>query len=225
MLRSSGDFSDWDELKFTEAKINKNLSNYSAWHNRALLLQHWTRSLFTSISTPAAQSPPNDATKEAPHRLFDKIFTFATSETELLKKSFYCDPGDQSPWIYAANLLSIMASVATATHATDFHAKARSITQHMLCVFGKASRELYEDMHQERSDMQCEETLGQEPFWPLWLQQHLAAHYHAEIEAASRATGPSLMLPMTNEQMLEQLMKMDPQRRGLYEEQLRLACE
>eukprot|EP00760_Papus_ankaliazontas_P017122 PhM_4_TR17041/c0_g1_i1/m.34802/K14050/RABGGTA; geranylgeranyl transferase type-2 subunit alpha len=65
---------DEKELAFTESKIGRSFSNYSAWHNRVPLM---TR-------TP----------------------TLIPKEVELALQAFYCDPNDQSTFLYMAWLVT-----------------------------------------------------------------------------------------------------------------------
>lgn len=74
-------YSDGDELVFTEKKINKNFSNYSAWHNRALIVE---KRKVESTSSCWCE--------------------FVSKELDLCIKGFYCDPNDQSCWLYAEYL-------------------------------------------------------------------------------------------------------------------------
>eukprot|EP00756_Hemistasia_phaeocysticola_P004771 Hpha_TRINITY_DN12998_c0_g2::TRINITY_DN12998_c0_g2_i1::g.164342::m.164342/K14050/RABGGTA; geranylgeranyl transferase type-2 subunit alpha len=64
-----------EEWAFARARVDKNFSNYSAWHHRSLLLQKM----------------PEGEEKEKAY----------TEELELLQNAFYTEPQDQSAWIYA----------------------------------------------------------------------------------------------------------------------------
>lgn len=68
------------ELAFTEAKINDNFSNYSAWHNRSKLL-------------PAA------------YPRLDLDSSILETEFELMRQAFFTEPEDQSGWMYFLWLL------------------------------------------------------------------------------------------------------------------------
>eukprot|EP01127_Copromyxa_protea_P010456 TRINITY_DN2544_c1_g1_i1.p1 TRINITY_DN2544_c1_g1~~TRINITY_DN2544_c1_g1_i1.p1 ORF type:complete len:348 (-),score=71.12 TRINITY_DN2544_c1_g1_i1:32-1075(-) len=65
-----------DELRFTMSKIEQNFSNYSAWHQRSLLLQK----IYASD----------------PHSLLAVL----GEELELVQNAFYTSPEDQSAWFY-----------------------------------------------------------------------------------------------------------------------------
>jgi geranylgeranyl transferase type-2 subunit alpha len=63
------------ELQFTRTKIDQNFSNYSAWHQRSLLL---TRMHSTGAELTAALA----------------------REFELIQQAYYTEPEDQSAWVY-----------------------------------------------------------------------------------------------------------------------------
>lgn len=87
-LEGGGDaaalYTDQDEWAFTEAKVNRNFSNYSAWHNRGLLLERL-------IATPTSS-----ATEIA--EVVNRDITCTTN-------AFYVDENDQSMWLYAEFIL------------------------------------------------------------------------------------------------------------------------
>lgn len=88
---------DWTEWKFTKGMINKDISNYSAWHNRSSLIMK----LFVSI-------PDGIKDEEDPYlKLFltnDKL-GFVRLEWELVKTAIYTDAEDSSVWFYIKWLL------------------------------------------------------------------------------------------------------------------------
>ncbi|XP_062178392.1 geranylgeranyl transferase type-2 subunit alpha 1 [Phragmites australis] len=76
---------DEEELKYTMDKISDNFSNYSAWHNRSILL-----------SNLLVQQRNGFESKQ-------KIFS---EEFELVTQALFTDPSDQSGWFYHLWLLS-----------------------------------------------------------------------------------------------------------------------
>ncbi|KAG2613678.1 geranylgeranyl transferase type-2 subunit alpha 1-like [Panicum virgatum] len=76
---------DEEELKYTMDKISDNFSNYSAWHNRSILL-----------SNLLIQQSKGFESKQ-------KIFT---EEFELVTQALFTDPSDQSGWFYHLWLLA-----------------------------------------------------------------------------------------------------------------------
>ncbi|AQK66082.1 Geranylgeranyl transferase type-2 subunit alpha 1 [Zea mays] len=77
--------SDEEELKYTMDKISDNFSNYSAWHNRSILL-----------SNLLIQQSKGFESKQ-------KIFS---EEFELVTQALFTDPSDQSGWFYHLWLLA-----------------------------------------------------------------------------------------------------------------------
>ncbi|VAI92001.1 unnamed protein product [Triticum turgidum subsp. durum] len=73
------------ELQYTMDKISENFSNYSAWHNRSILL-----------SKLLIQRSEGFESKQ-------KIFS---EEFELVIQALFTDPGDQSGWFYHLWLLA-----------------------------------------------------------------------------------------------------------------------
>ncbi|KAJ6805241.1 geranylgeranyl transferase type-2 subunit alpha 1 [Iris pallida] len=73
-----------DELKFTMDMINTNFSNYSAWHNRSVLLSNLLK-----------QKAEGFDTKES----------ILTEEYDLVRQALFTDPSDQSGWFYHRWLL------------------------------------------------------------------------------------------------------------------------
>lgn len=69
-----------DDDVFTETKINANFSNYSAWHNRAQDIERFL------------------ATSSLSEERFDK-------ELQMCVNAIYCDPNDQSAWLFAEFLV------------------------------------------------------------------------------------------------------------------------
>ncbi|KAJ1260413.1 hypothetical protein BS78_10G230200 [Paspalum vaginatum] len=76
---------DEEELKYTMDKIRDNFSNYSAWHNRSILL-----------SNLLIQQTKGFESKQ-------KIFS---EEFDLVTQALFTDPSDQSGWFYHLWLLA-----------------------------------------------------------------------------------------------------------------------
>ena len=76
-----------------KAIINKNFSNYSAWHYRGKLLAYITSS---------------DTSQDQPYVL---PLSIIKEDLALLKHAYFTDPKDQSPWNYHAWLLSLLSPI------------------------------------------------------------------------------------------------------------------
>lgn len=86
-----------DEFNYTTAKINKDISNFSAWHNRSKLIPKLLK-LFHSVADPS---------------LFRDVQTHFQSPTSILmhelaliKTGIYMDSDDTSVWLYLYWLLT-----------------------------------------------------------------------------------------------------------------------
>lgn len=79
----------WDksELDFTTTKIEENFSNYSAYHQRSLLLKE----MYGATNEGFAQT--------------------LRDELEFIRPAFYISPDDQSPWFYYDWLISSLKEV------------------------------------------------------------------------------------------------------------------
>lgn len=87
-----------DEWKFTKNMINKDISNYSAWHNRSTLIKKMYELSFL----------PQDSEDEY-IRIFqnkDNKLAFIELEWELVKTAIYTDAEDSSVWFYIKWILS-----------------------------------------------------------------------------------------------------------------------
>lgn len=84
------------EFGYTEKMIQSNLSNFSAWHNRSMLI-------------PRVLEERN-ASAESRKELFDK-------EVEMITTALYTDPYDQSLWSYHQYLMSTLDEGAPVNRA------------------------------------------------------------------------------------------------------------
>ena len=75
------------EFEYTTKKVNENLSNFSAWHNRSQLIP---RLLLSRQASSAERKALLD------------------SELELITRALYTDPYDQSLWFYHQYLMSTL---------------------------------------------------------------------------------------------------------------------
>ena len=83
------------ELQFTLDRIQKNFSNYSAWHQRSYLLQ-----------------------KKYIHTLIP--LSILTEELELLRQAMFTEPDDQSPWFYHRWIIYDVCKHITLTATTPY---------------------------------------------------------------------------------------------------------
>ncbi|KPI87960.1 hypothetical protein ABL78_2951 [Leptomonas seymouri] len=95
-----------EELAYTTHKIKNNFSNYSAWHQRSLVLKsaaaRWQAHLASTEETPSTEE-----TRAACHRA---LLTQLREDVGFLEQAIYCDPNDQSAWFYAPFVLQLLHS-------------------------------------------------------------------------------------------------------------------
>lgn len=115
LLVAGGVLVDDDDDEFTEAKINANFSNYSAWHNRARDVQRLVAAALSS-TTSTASNPQEAAQDDAgsPGASTDAssssspqslLVARLEKELDLCTRAMYCDPNDQSAWLYGIFLV------------------------------------------------------------------------------------------------------------------------
>lgn len=86
-----------EEFKFTTSKINKNISNFSAWHNRTKLIPK-IYELFHEINN-------TDDYDDIKH-IFANPHTILEHELELVKIGMFMDADDTSVWLYLQWLIT-----------------------------------------------------------------------------------------------------------------------
>lgn len=95
---------DAQEDAFTQAKIQDNFSNYSAWHSRIALFENFATAYLNAV----ARGP--DAS-DASMAILDRILMMIEGDVQLAIKAFFCDAEDQSTWFYMHTLLSAMRTL------------------------------------------------------------------------------------------------------------------
>lgn len=104
-VEESNELIDFDEFKYTSKMINRDISNYSAWHNRSKLIEK----LF--IKSPKFENIlvfDDKNTLGEYLKIFnekDKV-SFLKKELKLFKTAIYTDPDDSSVWFYMKWLIS-----------------------------------------------------------------------------------------------------------------------
>ncbi|XP_066369826.1 geranylgeranyl transferase type-2 subunit alpha 1-like isoform X2 [Miscanthus floridulus] len=102
---------DEEELKYTMDKISENFSNYSAWHNRSILL-----------SNLLIQQSKGFESKQ-------KIFS---EEFELVTQALFTDPSDQSGWFYHLWLLAQTSSPDNPQLIASWPSNAAKLTSSLI---------------------------------------------------------------------------------------------
>jgi geranylgeranyl transferase type-2 subunit alpha len=167
------------ELKIAMRRIKVNFSNYSAWHNRALALQ----SKYQSFAEDSIR--------------LQELAEEVTEELDLIEKAAFCDPADQSAWLYGAWIADLLFKL----DPVGFSAKRTALLESMELLIEEVSL----DEKVQRKD--ADALLGLK--WPLWfqLQLHLVK---AEGTALSEETKTSI------DRLLTKLLDVDPGRHVYY---------
>lgn len=92
-----------NDMNFTTQKIMESFSNYSAWHQRSLILQ----AVIARFFHQRQQQSENAPTSSSQASFYRKMYRTLAVEIELLCKAIYCDPNDQSAWCYAPFILDV----------------------------------------------------------------------------------------------------------------------
>ncbi|ODQ65936.1 protein prenylyltransferase [Nadsonia fulvescens var. elongata DSM 6958] len=86
------------EFAYTTKKINKNFSNFSAWHNRAKLMPQLLSNQ-TSIAL-SRKKQDEQVTVDPRFSLVHDPLAFLRAEIEFIRQAIFTDPDDQSAWLY-----------------------------------------------------------------------------------------------------------------------------
>lgn len=179
-LAAVGLYSDSKDMEFSATKIEQNFSNYSAWHCRALVLQRKLR---------------QDAFTD---EVWNELAADLRTEVEMVVRAYYCDPADQSAWMYTPFLVDGVAAVkVTGDAATDLAAELRGKVL-------EAAREL-------AADCQAGDRLLK---WPLWIACRLTPSA-AQWVPMPLACGTEIA---TKAAAYAALARVDPMRAALFQQ-------
>lgn len=89
------------EFGYTTSKINKNISNFSAWHNRTKIMAK----IFEILENPLDKLSLSKENIEI-LELFSSPYKMLMHELELVKTGMYMDSDDTSVWLYLQWLLT-----------------------------------------------------------------------------------------------------------------------
>lgn len=91
-----------NEFQFTTSKVNNNISNFSAWHNRSKLIPR-IYGLFHKLDSKVIESNEEISTA---YKMFKDPQTIMLHELKLINTGMYMDADDTSVWLYLYWLLS-----------------------------------------------------------------------------------------------------------------------
>lgn len=179
---------DLKEFSFTTKLINRDISNYSAWHNRTKLIEM----LFNRAPAPSAVVE-NEKDLQVYLTIFndkDKV-AFLWKELELVKKAVYTDPEDSSVWFYLKWLMS------------DYFFKDITEKEELKRIFKKVIDDVKELNELEFEDNNVDNK------WCLISLVYLAkqSHYNVDVEVNRSEV----------ENYINKLKVVDPMRREMYE--------
>jgi hypothetical protein len=177
-LKAAGLYSDDLELTFATSKIGNNFSNYSAWHNRALVL-------FERIDQIVSSKNGDDSNSST--LILEKVLTQIKEDQEMLIQAFYCDPFDQSAFVYCKNLIEKVHQAALATPQIKSLQEANLNLQH-------AVRDACSELKQEEG----------KAVWPRYMLL-LCLPKFVDEEA------------LKNPKSWEELKELDPMRKQYYD--------
>jgi geranylgeranyl transferase type-2 subunit alpha len=179
------------EWSFSRTKIDQNFSNYSAWHNRALILGDRYNSEVLCMDRH------NDSTTgEALLQVREGLVTTIGEELALAERAFYADPNDQSAWFYARYLLGLLKGVA---------AKA----PHGQAAYTAGVEQLKRACTEIIAEAEADE---QAPPWPM-LTLRLIQSQHRDKEESQKEEPKKQC-----EEALSALVAADKQRLGYYQD-------
>lgn len=181
-----------DEFTYTTKMVRGNLSNFSAWHQRSILIPQVLH---------ARNASPADRRK-----MFD-------SELKLSKDAAFLDPWDQSLWFYYHHLMHILTMPITGDH-TDASSVTLRHNRGQWVYFTNHDIESYlvnelnevKELLEDPSVTDCK-----------WIYESLLIHAEAylRIEAGNQLQSISTQ---NLRSWLSKLNQLDPLRRGRWDD-------
>lgn len=179
---------DLDEFKFTTKLINRDISNYSAWHNRTKLVE-----MLFDRAPQASAVGDSDKELQAYLQIFnskDKA-AFLRKELDLVKKAIYTDPEDSSVWFYLKWLMS------------EYFLKDITNKEDMKSIIFRVLSDVKELNELEYDDNNVDNK------WCLISLVYLAKQLHCIADS-------DVNMPEV-ESYINKLKESDPMRKGMYE--------
>lgn len=182
-----------DEFNFTTSKINNNISNFSAWHNRTKLIPK----IFSILHEIGDES----LLQQDDYKLFQNPHTLLVHELDLVKTGMFMDSDDTSVWLYLWWLLTNDIFVSYLHENSDSHSY-EEIIQGQLNTIAEVN-ELEKDDHEQ----------GWDNVWCLKTTLLLNS-------LIKREQGNATLLDEDAKVILQKLIEYDPLRKGRYLDQL-----
>jgi len=185
---------DQNEFIFTTSMIKKNISNYSAWHRRSVLVS-------SLMNSEAILSKITDDDK---HEFYRKAFNekdkakFLQLEYEVFLNAIYTDPDNSSVWIYGDWLYS----------DAFYDDLSFNIGNDLLDKTYKAVEEL--------ADLEKEDVTGKENQWCIKFILHLLKYKYGFYEKHGSEDKYPCSLKTKFEDVKKKLIQLDSKRKQRY---------
>lgn len=185
---------DLSEYEFTTSKINNNISNFSAWHNRTKLIPKIYHHFQTNSPT---ENEPEIITKYRP--VFSDPYNILAHEIKLINTGMFVDVDDTSIWLYLYWLL---------------------VDEFFVTNIGKEkySQILTEQLKtiEELNDLEKSDTDSDN----CWCLKSIVLIKGLLIKLENPNVAQTDLLTTEMKSMLQILMEIDPLRKGRYLDQL-----
>lgn len=181
------------EFQYTTAKINKNISNFSAWHNRTKLVEK-IFGLLRDLGTGSRQSITGNT------ELFEDPVVLFNHDIQLVKTGMYMDADDSSVWLYMQWLMTDKLFVEALEAQHEYEA-----------ALVKQIADIEELNELEKSDSPTGSG-------NVWCLKSLVLLKHRLLERGENADASGLSKAI--KQHLDELVQTDPLRSGRYKDQL-----
>lgn len=183
------------EFSYTSSKIKKNISNFSAWHNRSKLIPK-IFGLMSLISDPTSLASEYEEELD----LFSSPSALLAHELDLVKTGMFMDPEDTSVWKYMTWLLDASLFVDDLKSASED--KYTAILLQMLSDV------------QELNELEKEDSpLNHDNVWCLKLTIYIKSLIRDH-------EGTEQLLDDETVDLLNRLVILDPLRKGHYLDQI-----
>lgn len=187
------------EFEYTTSKINKNISNFSAWHNRTKLIYE----IYSTISQLNDKSEFSDIS-----HIFQSPYNILVHDLELIKTGMYMDADDTSVWLYLYWLLTDKLFVDDLRNTSNDRASYMDILHEQL--------KLIEELNELEKDDHID---GYDNCW--CLKSIVLIKGLIKREECGPAVETDLLLDDEIKMLLERLIEIDPLRKGRYLDQLK----
>lgn len=187
------------EFEYTTSKINKNISNFSAWHNRTKLIP--------KIYSGLKELDNKEEFSDVSH-LFQSPYSIMVHDLELIKTGMYMDPEDTSVWLYLYWLITDKFFVDDLRNSTNEKASYKDILHEQL--------KLIEELNELEKD---DNVQGLDNCW--CLKSIISIKGLIKREEAGGSISRGTLLDEDTRILINKLIEIDPLRKGRYLDQLK----